>query len=60
MTALISSPALALDCERESAYEKFWHAMEDDVSVPDFDADEHDADFASGDVYFEYVSSIEA
>ena len=60
MTALLPSPALALDREPVSAYEEFWHAMEDDVGVPDFDADERDADFASGDVYFEYVSSIEA
>lgn len=55
MTALL--PPLPAT-EPEDAYESFWHATEDDVGVPDFDADEHPED--GDDVYFTYVSRVEA
>ncbi len=35
MVVFLDPPVLATD-----AYEEFWHVAEDDVSVPDFDADE--------------------
>lgn len=44
----------------EDAYEEFWHATEDDVCFADFDADEHPGEADEDDVYFAFVSSVEA
>ena len=60
MTTVLHSPSVDFDLAPEDAYAEFWHATEDDVSVPDFDADERDGEFDPNDVYFAYVSSIEA
>jgi hypothetical protein len=42
------------------AYEEFWHVAEDDVSVPDFDADEWLQESTVEDVYGTYVGRVEA
>ena len=44
----------------ESAYEEYWHATEDDGQVTDFDEDEREENDDTRDVYFSYVSAIEA
>jgi hypothetical protein len=55
MTATLDPAVLATD-----AYEEFWHATEDDVSVPDFDADEWHGETDETDVYGTYVGRVEA
>jgi len=44
----------------DDAYEVFWHAAEDDVGVTSFDADEPDSLSDADDVYFAFVSAVEA
>ena len=58
MIAVLTNPKSAWDTE--DAYEEFWHETEDDVGVLDFDADEHVGEADEDDVYFAFVSSVEA
>lgn len=44
----------------DDAYEVFWHAAEDDVGVTSFDSDEPDTLSDADDVYFAFVSAVEA
>ena len=44
----------------DGAYEAFWHAAEDNVGVTSFDADEPETLSDSDDVYFAFVSAVEA
>jgi hypothetical protein len=44
----------------DDAYEVFWHAAEDDVRVTSFDADEAETLSDADDVYFAFVSAVEA
>lgn len=45
---------------QDDAYEVFWHAAEDDVGVTSFDADEPETLSDADDVYFAFVSAVEA
>ena len=66
MTATLHSPPAEFDHDSdfdhkpEGAYEEFWHATEDDLCATDFDADDRSEDLDPDDVYFAFVSSIEA
>ncbi|MFO0935840.1 MAG: hypothetical protein U0798_04895 [Gemmataceae bacterium] len=44
----------------DSAYEEYWHAMEDDAPMTRFDEDEPEFSDETRDVYSTYVSAIEA
>jgi len=58
MTAVTTPLAEAVP--PDDAYASFWHEMEDDVGVTDFDADDTDIERDADDVYFAFVSSVEA
>ena len=44
----------------DDAYEVFWHAAEDNVGVTSFNADEPETLSDADDVYFAFVSAVEA
>ena len=54
------SREMEFEATAESAYEEYWHAMEDDGQVTDFDEDASEEKDDTRDVYFSYVSAIEA
>ncbi len=60
MTTAYSPVTLPDPSPTDDAYAEFWHAMEDDGAVTSFDEEDVDAEPDADDVYFAFVSSIEA